>query len=1373
RLREGGHVLVTAVHHIVFDGWSGGVLLSELAALYSAFARGEPSPLAPLPVQYADYTVWQRDWLRGEVLEAHLAYWRGRLADAAPLELPTDRPRAAVQAHRGAVHRFALPAGLATSLGALARREGVTPFILLLAAFQAVLARWSGQDDVVVGTPIANRTRREVEGVVGFFANTLALRADLGGDPTFRELLKRVRETTLDAYAHQDLPFETLVEELRVERDLSRSPLAQVMFAFQASTTPFALPGMEIAPYRLEVDSAKLDLLLTMYESADGLGGALEYDRDLFDPSTAGRIADSLRVLLEAVAADPGRHVSRLPIVEEAERARLLAEWSDGGEAPASVPLHAPFEEWAAATPHATALDVDGDTISYAELDTRANRVAHALRAAGVGPDVVVGVCMERSPEMVVSILGILKAGGAWLPLDPALPADRLAFMLEDARPRAIVTRGAASLPPTDAAILLVEAVMQDGGIATAPAGVAPAPDSLAYVLYTSGSTGRPKGVMVSHHGAATHMAWMREAFAADASESVLFKTPFTFDASIWELFLPLWVGGRVVIARPGGHQDPAYLVDTVFRRRVTTLQLVPSMLQLLAGQPGLERCRALRRLCCGGEPYPAALARTVAARLPSTELVNLYGPTETSIEVAWWRTRGDEAAAQVPIGRPIAGTRLYLLDGALGPVPAGIAGEVYVAGAALGRGYVGRAALTAAAFLPNPFSPEPGARMYRVGDRARWRADGALEFLGRDDDQVKIRGFRIEPGEVEAALRESPLVAEAVVVARGGGADQRLVGYVVAAGGGTPDAADLRESVRRRLPDYMVPSAFVVLDAFPRTPGGKVDRRALPAPGATPAEGDGYVAPRTPVEELLAGIWAEVLGVARLGVHDDFFAVGGHSLRAMRVASRVEEALGVSLPLRAVFETPTVAGVAATVEEMRRARSHPSAPPIRAGAAGSGPAPLSFAQQRLWFLERMEPGSAAYIIPSALRLSGALDVPALQGSLGELARRHEVLRSTFVVSGGEPFQVVGAAGEFTLPMDDLRPLMAAEREAELARRAAAEAWRPFDLERGPLFRARLFRTGDAEHVLVLTLHHAVSDGWSHGVLLRELSALYAALSRGEPSPLPELAVRYADYAAWQRGWLRGEVLDAQVAFWRARLESAPVLELPSDRPRPAVRAGRGALHRFRVEPELARGLRALARREGATPFILLLTAFQALISRWSGQDDVVVGTPVANRERHEVEGVVGLFANMLALRTDLAGDPPFSVLLKRVREATLDAYAHQNVPFEKLVEELRVRRDLSRTPLVQVVFAWHGEAAPPAAFPGVEVAPFRLEGESAKFDLLLAMSEAADGMSGAVEYDRDLFDPDTVERLTETLKVLLAGIVAAPGERLSRLPIL
>ena len=1399
RLGEDDHVLVLAMHHVVSDGWSMGVLDRELGVLYEAFARGEASPLPEPPVQYADFAVWQRAWLSGEVLERQIAWWRERLAGAPPLlELPTDHPRAAtLDSRAGHVFR-ALPPGTAEGVRALARREGATLYMVLLAALDLLLARWSGQDDVVVGTPIANRTRRETEGLIGFFVNTLALRTDLSGNPSFQALLRRVRETTLGAYQHQEVPFERLVEELQVERSLSHTPLFQVMFSLidgAGVARPFS--GLEVELYPIGGGAAKFDLDVMVVEQEGGLGVGFTYREELWDASTLERLAGAYALLLEAAAADASRRVLDIPLMADAERQRLLRDWNPtAAELPRKC-IHELFAEQAARTPQAVAVVFQDASVTYAELDRRSDTLARRLAALGVGAEVRVGICLERGVEMVVGLLGILKAGGAYVPLDPQYPAERLAYILADAGATLLLAqeRLRDRLPAFGGEVVLLDGDAGDDVRSAEPRTASP--ENLAYVIYTSGSTGLPKGTEVPHRAIP---GFFRGAEYARFGEGavVLQHSSVSWDALTLELWPAILSGGTCVLY-PGQASEPGVLGEQVRRQGVNTLWLTAAYFNLIV-DTAPEILAGVAQVMTGGEAVSVPHVRRALELYPRLRLVNGYGPSETTVFATCYPVPADFDAASVPLGRPVGDRRVYLLDGRGEPVPEGVAGELCIGGPAVARGYLGRPGLTAERFVPDPFG-EPGARLYRSGDRARWRETASaevrecgsaldsahdprtpalphprtavLEFVGRTDFQVKIRGFRVEPGEIEARLAGHPGVREAAVVVRAeADGEKRLVAYYVAAEGVEPEA--LRAHLAELLPGHMVPAAYVRLEALPLTPHGKLDQRALPAPEGEAYARQAYEAPVGEVESALAGIWAEVLRIERVGRWDHFFDLGGHSLLATRVASRIAGVLGVQVPLRAVFEAPALAELARRVESLRaETRGGSGAPPLVPVPRDGLPLPLSFAQQRLWFIEQLEPGSIAYHLPSALRLRGPLDARVLERALGEVVRRHEALRTTFDESGGEPFQVVHPAGAARLELTDLSGLAPAEREAEALRLAEEEAQRPFDLRAGPLFRSRLLRLGEDDHVLVLAMHHVVSDGWSMEVLSGELGALYEAFARGEPSPLPELPVQYADFAVWQRAWLSGEVLEREIAWWRERLEGAPpVLELPTDHARPAM-PGPRAGHVFRaLPPETAEGVRALARREGATPYMVLLAALDLLLARWSGQEDVVVGTPIANRTRRETEGLIGFFVNTLALRTDLSGNPSFQALLGRVRETTLGAYQHQDVPFERLVDELRVERSLSHTPLFQVMFSLIDGADAARPFGGLEAEPYPWGAGVAKFDLDVLVMEQEGGLGIGFTWREELWDASTLERVAAAYALLLEAAAADPGRPVLALPL-
>jgi amino acid adenylation domain-containing protein len=1372
RQGPGNHTLVVVVHHIVSDGWSMGVLVQETTVLYESFLSGLPSPLPELPIQYAEFAAWQRDWLTGPLLEEHLGYWRRELAQAPALvEVPTDRPRPAVQSYRGDVITLDLPATVMGSVRKLARRGGATPFMVLLATFQALLHRESGSNDVLVGSPIANRNRVEVEGLIGLFVNTLVFRLRYRGEESFLDVLDRVRAASLGAYAHQDLPFEVLVDALAIPRSLAHNPLFQVMLVLQnAPPGELRAPGLTLGLLEVANRTAKVDLTLTLDGTAEGLVGTLEYATDLYDEATVRRLLVHFENLLAGVVEDPHRSLSGLNLLSENERRQLLL-WNDTAVEYPDACLQELLAAQAERTPDAVAVVFEGERLTYAGLHREAGRLAAHLRSLGVGPEVLVGIAAERSLEMIVGLLGILQAGGAYVPIDPGYPAERLAGMIEDAGVPVLLTQSHLldRLPEHGAWVVLLDQEI--------PATVPPAepvqvkPGHAAYAIFTSGSTGRPKGAVNSHRGIVNRLLWMQQEYGLTPHDRVLQKTPFSFDVSVWEFFWPLITGARLIIARPDGHQDPAYLVDTIVREGITTLHFVPSMLQVFAEQDGLERCANLRRVMASGEALPADLASRFLSRLGGVELHNLYGPTEAAVDVTYHACRPGEA--RVPIGRPVANTRIHLLDSSGQEVPVGVAGELCIGGVQVGRGYLNRPDLTADRFTPDPFGEVfglRGARFYRTGDLARWLTNGEVEYLGRIDHQVKIRGVRIELGEIESTLCRHPEVREAVVLTHGQGADRALVAYLVPP---LPEgAAGLREHLQASLPEAMVPSAFVFLRSMPLSPNGKVDRKAL-ARIEPERETAAFVMPRTLLEERLVGIWSELLGAERVGAEDHFFHLGGHSLMAMRLVSRVRETFGVELPLREVFEAPTLAGLAARIGAVGVFGSFQEVQdaPLSAGATK---APLSFSQERIWFLDRLQPGAAVYNIPFAMQLRGALQPEALAATFREIARRHEALRTGFEEAEGRPVQVISGEAELEMPLIDLSGLPEPARQPELERLAHEEAGRPFDLRRPPLLRVRTIRLSAAEHALLATIHHIVSDGWSSGVLVNEVAALYAAFAEGRPSPLPDLPLQYADFAVWQRGWLAGEVLEQELAHWRGALAGASmVLDLPADHPRLPVQRHHGRILPISRPAALAEPVRALALSEGATFFMALLGGFATLLHRYSGQEDFLVGTPVAGRNRKEVEPLIGCFVNTLALRTYFDGRPSLRELLGRLRSVTLDAYAHQDLPFERLVEELHAERDLSRSPLFQVMFVLQNAPQGAMELPGITLEPIRVSSGAARFDLTLALVEGDGDLEGVLEYDADLFEETTAHRLATHLQALLSAASAEPEARVSELAFL
>ncbi|WP_446039248.1 amino acid adenylation domain-containing protein [Streptomyces sp. SID1121] len=1384
----GENVLLIMIHHIAGDGWSLAPLTRDLTTAYTARSADRAPEWAPLPVQYADYSVWQRELLGekadpGSLLSGQLAHWRQALAGLPEeLALPFDRSRPPVASHRGGSVELTVDARVHQGLAELARAQGVTVFMVVQAALAVLLHRLGAGDDIPVGTPIAGRTDEALDDLVGFFVNTLVLRSDLSGDPTFVDLLARTREADLGAYTHQDVPFERLVEDLAPARSMARHPLFQVMLTLHhaaEATLDLAGPDIEALPAGILPAKFDLDVQITERVTDDGtpagLTGLVVYAADLFDPASAEAIVRRFLMVLESVTGDPSLPVGRVEILDSAERERILSGGSDTRQEVPPTTLVELFEAQVARTPDAIAVVFDGIETTYAELNARANRLARVLVGRGARPEEQVAVLMDRSTDLVVALLAVVKTGAAYVPIDPAHPADRIAHMLDDARSTLLVTHqdmtGAADAddgvtrvvtdaPDTVAAL----SAMAGENLTDRERGAALLPAHPVYVIYTSGSTGRPKGVVVSHAAVCHYLTWASGAYPGLSGRTVLHSSA-AFDLTVTPLYGTLISGGALYLAdiRDG-------LPDGL---APTFLKVTPSHLNLLSEDPAGSFTQG--DLVVGGESLAGKQLTRWRAAHPDVLITNEYGPTEAAVGCVIFTVRpGDpDRVGGVPVGRSVPDMRAFVLDAALRPVPPGVSGEVYLAGAQLARGYLGRPGLTAQRFVACPFGGR-GERMYRTGDLARWNAEGQLEYLGRTDDQVKVRGFRIEPGEVEAVLTAHPSVARsAVVVREDRPGDQRLVGYLVPHGGDTSqvDSAALRVHLGAFLPEYMVPSALVVLDALPLTVNGKLDRGALPAPDHhVPLAEQG---PLTVREELLCTVFAEILGLPQVGVDDNFFDLGGHSLLAVRVVSRIRSVLGAEVPIRTLFEAPTPAALAGRLTDSGTRR-----PPLERVERAER-VPLSFAQQRLWFLGELEGPSATYNIPVALRLTGDLDVEALRVALGDVVGRHEVLRTVFPTDEGRPYQrILTPPSSFDLPVVEVG-------QEDLAEAVAGPAGHAFDLTAEFPLRAWLLRVGPGECVLVMVVHHIAGDGWSMGPLARDASVAYAARSTGRAPDWEPLGVQYADYTLWQRELLGEEtdpdsLLNEQLGYWRAALGGVPQeLVLPFDRPRPTVVSHRGGHVEIRVPADVHARVAELARAEGVTVFMVLQAALAVLLSRVGAGDDIPVGTPVAGRTDEALNDLVGFFVNTLVIRTDLSGDPSFAGLLEQVRENGLAAFAHQDVPFERLVEDLAPARSMARHPLFQVMLTLQNNAEAVLDLPGVDAVLLPAGEPVAKFDLSFALAETFHpdgrpaGLHGGVEYALDLFDRETVETLAERFVRVLDTVTADPHQHLTAVEVL
>lgn len=1808
RLDEKNYWLLLTLHHIVADGWSMGILIRETATLYQAFALGQISPLSEPAIQYTDFTQWQSEWLQGERLKELLDYWKQQLADAPLLRLPTKSPRSTQSTLAGARLNFTLPQTLGDAVKRLSDSEGVTLFMTLLAAFDVLLYRYTQQDDVVVGTAVANRHHGQTENLIGLFVNMLVLRTRLSGKLTFREILQRVREVALGAYEHQDLPFDKLLEELQPERHFNRNPLFQVVFAVHSGLAPaLKLPQLDVGQLHTTSQTSKYDLSLEFVDTQNALTGSLEYSTELFDAETIARLQTHYQTLLEALVSDPEQSIARLQLLPKKEEYKLVVEWNKDHDYATSRCLHELIEARVERSPGTVALALDNQPVTYLELDHRSNQLAHYLRRLGVGPEVLVAVFMERSVEMVVGLLAVLKAGGAYVPIDPAYPAERVAFILEDTVAPVLLTEQSLlpALPLHSARIVCPDEEREEiARESTERLDNTVDPNNLAYIIYTSGSTGKPKGVMVTHGNVLRLFAATQDYFAFNEQDVWTLFHSYAFDFSVWEMWGALLYGGRLVIVPYWASRSPEGFYELLCRERVTVLNQTPSAFRQLSQiderSPGdVQQRLALRLVIFGGEALVfenlSQWFRDHGDERPA--LVNMYGITETTVHVTQRRVRVDDLAANTGslIGRPIPDLRAYVLDQHMELSPVGVPGELYVGGPGVARGYLGRPQLTAERFVPDPFSGKQGARLYRTGDLAQYRGQGELEYLGRVDQQVKIRGFRIEPGEIETALEQHAEVREAVVICKEEVAGEpRLIAYIVAAanhgerepqagsaelsaeqvsqwemvfnenysqpidhpdptfnitgwnnsytglpiaeeemrewveqtvkrvlslrpqkvleiGCGTglllfrlakhcaryvgtdfspialdyiqqtlslqnedlpqlelrqrraddfegiepgafdliilnsivqyfpgidylvrviegavkvvkpggfifigdvrslplleafhlavqlhqapaslpvaqleqrvkrhmaqeeeliiepaffaalsqhfpqisdvnvllkrgryqneltqfrydvilrlgesqpskvepvrlnwqnekltttgltafltatrpevltltsvpnsrvfpalkaldllageerPETVDdlrhlmgqagggdsvdpeevaalsrevpygisigwtnpnshacfdvvcqrqngndnlmslrpslastngrptswakyandplegrftrnlvpkLRSLLQEQLPEYMVPSAFVLMGSMPLTPHGKINRKALPAPEqARPELADIYIAPRTQTEKDLASMFAHILGVTQVGLHDNFFELGGHSLLATQLLSRIREAFTEKeIPLHHIFEFPTVAGLAQAIEARAGTDQDLIMPPL-VSIPRDGELPLSFAQQRLWFLDQLQPGRAVYNCPAAVRFSGPLNSAALEQGFNEVVRRHEVLRTSFSTRAGNQRQIIASSLQVPLPIIDLSRLPAARVEDEIQRLSRLEMQRAFDLKHDALLRTKLLRVSAEEHVVLVTMHHIISDGWSVGVLIREVAALYSAYMRGEESPLEKLPVQYADFAQWQRTWLQGEVLSAQLNYWRAELAGAPaVLNLPLDRPRlPTTEHHRGT-HSFEIPAGLTDALKQLGQERDATLFMVLHAAFLSLLHYHTGEVDIVIGTDVANRHKVELEGLIGFFVNQLVLRVDVNGDPAFEELLGRVRKVALGAYAHQHLPFDALVETLNPERNMLHSPLFQVKLVLENIPLQQVDLAGLTWDLFEVEPATAKFDLLFNLREDAHGLKCQVEYSTGIFDTTTITRMAAGFVKIVGHIVEHSTARLSEL---
>ncbi|UCJ09145.1 non-ribosomal peptide synthase/polyketide synthase [Chitinophaga pendula] len=1363
KISDQEHILALVMHHIASDGWSVGILVGELTELYRADATNTPAELPELDIQYADFAIWQRNQLTEEVLDAQLAYWKRQLNATTPLELPTDFERPLTPGNKGETLTFDINSDLLTQLQQLSQEHDCTLFMTLMATFQVMLYRYSGQDDICVGTPAAGRVKSALEPLIGFFVNTLAIRSRIAGQPAFVDFLRQVRTTTLDAYEHQDVPFEKVVETVVKERNTGRTPLFQVMFALQ--NVP-ASPELEMGSLQMQdeplVRSTSLfDLLWSMEEHVTGLRLTVQFSTELFSGNTIHRMFDHFTYLLKAVVNDPQRTISSLRMLTDTEEKELVSFNDNTLPYPEKDAITTLFEKQVATTPTATAVVFGDEKLTYQQLNEQADQLAVYLRANGVQEEVLVPMCIDRSLNLMVGILGILKAGGAYVPIDPAYPQERIAYMIRDTNGKVALIDSAYTallkgVNPEMTTVLIDQDDWRQQVVA--PFTARNTPDTLAYVIYTSGSTGRPKGTLVTHKNV-TSLA-TGGGFVSLTAQDVLLSTGSpSFDATTIEYWGMLLNGGQLILMSEKQLLEQTLLKQEIKKRGITLMWFTASWFNQLIDED-ITIFEGLKTVMTGGEKLSETHIRKFQAAHPHIVVMNGYGPTENTTFSLTHDIPHLEEGHRIPIGKPLANRTAYVLSNDLQLLPVGVPGELYLGGVGVSRGYLHQENLTAERFINDPFSDVPGAKLYKTGDRARWLANGTVEFMGRIDEQVKIRGFRIEPGEIDAVLRQCPGVKDAVVTvdtSRNG--EKRLVGYVVPVA--EYDHEQIFDYLRDRLPAYMVPAFLIRMEILPLTANGKVDKRALPAPddnalfNTTP-----YTAPRDEKETAIIAIWERLLGVAQVGIHNNFFELGGHSLLATRVVSAIRKELETALVVKDLFTHPTVAQLAAYLQTQQGGIDNIVAT-IRPDKV-----PLSFNQERLWFIDQLE-GTTQYHLPVILRLRGTLQSNALQEALSNIVQRHESLRTVIRQADGQPYQHVLPANSWQLQIvnDPLYVNDLAARQQYLE----SVIYAPFDLASEHMLRAHLIVLSKHEHLLVLNMHHIATDGWSMSILVNEVIDLYRAFTTNYTSPLAPLPVQYADYAIWQRNSAQAEQLSKQLVYWKEQLTGVTPLDLPTDYNRPATQTVNGTSWHFNLDNNLLIQLKQLSQQQGATLFMTLLAAFKVLLHRYSRQEDITVGSPVSGRTRQETEALIGFFVNTLTLRTQLSAGKSFLSLLQDVKKTALDAFANQDVPFERVVEAVVKDRDLTRSPLFQAMFILQNTPHTPDLQLGeLDLSYETVAQRTSQFELTFSLEETTNGLEGHVEYNTDLFSETTISAMARHFSHLLREVVANPARALS-----
>ncbi len=1381
KLCEEENVILITMHHIISDGWSMGILVHEITSIYSGLINNRPIELEELEIQYADFSEWQNEFLTGEVLNSQLSYWKKKLSDSnSLLDLPTDRSRQEVFTNNGGSLDLLIDEETIDGLQKLSNSENATMFMTLLAAFNILLYRYSGQEDINVGTPIANRTDKEIEKVIGLFINTLVLRTQLSGNPTFRDLLKQVRKTNLEAFDHQDLPFEILVDAIQPERNMSYAPLFQVMMILQNNPVEATqISDIEVSMIDVDLGTSTSDLTYSIAMGGKGATCSIEYNSDLFDESTIVRMFNDFKTLLNEIISNPNCKISEYNLIDAVTQNKILKEWGNHVlEFPKTNAIHSFIEKWAGKSPDKKALVDEHNQLTYKELNDRANKLAHYLVSLNLDKSRPIAVSQNKTVNSIITILGILKAGYAYLPLDPQYPAKRLKYMIEDSWTELLIIDDNTQhlFNNSEVESFNISSFQELEKYSDQNLSEELSEDNLAYIIYTSGSTGNAKGVMITHRSLINYVNSISRVYDLSSDDTALQFANISFDISVEEIFSTLCNGATLVLRDENWISSVEIFLNKCEENKISVLNFPTAYWHQVVQEMVKNNYRlpdSVRAVIIGGEK---ALINNMyeweKIVNEKVTLFNTYGPTETTVVATYWKhIKGKLTKSiytEIPIGTPVHNLEVYILDNNLNIVPVGAKGELYVGGAALARGYLNNPDLTAKNFIPNLYSSKAGERLYRTGDIVKYLPSGEIQFIGRNDAQVKIRGFRVELGEIEKQLNRINDVKESVVkIYEDSSREKKIIAYCLVEDTKSISVADVQNSLKDSLPDYMFPSAFKMLEKFPLTENGKVNVKALPEATEDDIilnDAEEYLSPRNETEKKLVTIWEEVLNLKEIGIKNNFFLIGGHSLLATQIISRIKTEFNIDLPLRLIFEKPTIVDLSLELEKLQNTDTALYESVILPRENNEN-IPLSFAQERLWFLDQLEPNSPFYNIPEFYRIKGDIDLNVLEVAFNKIVERHESLRTYFISKDGIPSQVIVDELKAKFEIIDLIKYSNEDQELKIKRIIKKESKEPISINELPLFRIKILILDKGEYIIALNIHHIISDAWSSKVMVSELGVFYETLIKGITPPIPELSIQYADYSIWQRDWLKDEVLDKHIDYWKNKLNSLPsLLELPIDYPRPKVQTFNGDFVSFEFDKDLVKSIIKLSKEESSTTFMLLLAVFKLFLYKLSGQKDICVGTPNANRNRKEIESLIGFFVNTLALRTDCSGNPKFNEFLKRIKETTLSAYAHQDLPFETIVDVVNPERNLSHSPIFQVMFV-HQNASETSTSnsankgSAIDISPVESHSKTAKFDLTLFIVESDDEMSGAFEFNSDLFNRKSIEQFIEYFKKILKEI--------------